>query len=285
MIVSLDETNFDAALDLLSEGFSEQTRSFFEAGLQRMHQFAQNRDLGVPLGRLLLHKDNVVGVVLTPASCRVARDGTRTTIVNLSSWYVEPEHRWRAPLMLRAAFRQTGVTFTDLTPRYHLYDMLLSFGFRQIATHQAAIALPIAALGGIAKTQVCDILDIPDENLQPETRTLMLTNIELGCIGFAIRGMDQWHPLLFKRTFRFGLQVARLIYCDDISVLFRQLPTVAKCLLRSGSTILLVDISSDIQLPRFSAVKRKAPTKFAKGEWPPGRTDYASSELVFFLEL
>ena len=116
MLHALTENHFPTAAALLAEGFPERSRAFWSHGLGRLARHAGNASCGVPLGALWLSDGEPVGVALTPASPRTRPDGSPRPVVNLSSWYVRPPHRWRAPLMLRALLRDPRATYVDLTP-------------------------------------------------------------------------------------------------------------------------------------------------------------------------
>ena len=98
----IDPAYVAAAVAVLSIGFPKATALFWQSALDRLRAFGGNAEAGVPIGHLLMADDKAVGVILTPARMRTRPDGTRQKIVNLSSWYIDPAHRWRAPVMLRA---------------------------------------------------------------------------------------------------------------------------------------------------------------------------------------
>lgn len=88
----------------------------------------QRQDLGT-IGQLLMKGDDAVGVLLTIRS-RLAETGR--TVVNLSSWYVEPSSRWFAPRMLQMATSSEEDIFTDLTPSPEACKLNERLGFTTI---------------------------------------------------------------------------------------------------------------------------------------------------------
>src|SRR5262249_42193552 len=132
MLRAIDTSNETQAIDILARGMSQRSRSFWERTLARIHAYDGNAAAKVPAGQLLMHGTSPVGVVLTPASVRSDGDGPARRMINLSSWYIDPAHRWRGPMMLRAILRDHDATFTDLTPTPAVQKILLALGFRSI---------------------------------------------------------------------------------------------------------------------------------------------------------
>ena len=81
-------------------------------------------------GYLLEHDGKDVGVILTIPSTRRDDSGEPRRVVNLSSWYIDPDHRWRAPRMLQTVTACNATLFTDLTATPSVRNMIGRLGFR-----------------------------------------------------------------------------------------------------------------------------------------------------------
>lgn len=274
----VDEARIGMAIDVLYRGPWKQPRAYWEKGLERMVALGANRQAGVPLGQCLMVDGQPAGILLTLASARTRADGSQVTLVNLAGWFVEPEQRWRSPLMLRAAMRQNGAVITDLSPSAAVQPMLPALGFKPLNRGEAVIPLPLAALRP-ASGRVCPLGAGP-QGWRAEIVPELLAHESIGCIGAALVEGGNWHPLLFKRRTMKGLPVARLAYCDDLAVVHRNLAAVARYLLARGCGLLQLDIPLDGTfpgVPRWGhGMKFATDATYAKG------TDYVGSELCLF---
>ena len=91
----------DTTLPILSRGFPAMRRG----------RLGRRRSTGCAVRRIRLRsaaraicsktKGQDVGVILTIPSKRPGYTDAAHPIVNFSSWYIDPEHRWRAPRMLQ----------------------------------------------------------------------------------------------------------------------------------------------------------------------------------------
>src|SRR5690606_4027901 len=142
------------------------------------------------------------------------------THVNFAAWYVEPDHRWRAPLMLRALTRLPCDVLTDLTPSDQVRAMLPAFGFRQITR---GVAINLAAFhrpGGRAMA----LDDAPPGGVPPHLKALILAHAPFGNIPALLECRDGAKVALLFRIMRWrGFNMARVIYCGSNRRLFRHL--------------------------------------------------------------
>jgi hypothetical protein len=281
--------NQEVMLALLCKGF-DRPREFWTAGIERIRKLGGNAATGVPLGYLELEKDRAVGVILTPACVRNDPQGTSGVIVNLSSWYVAPEHRWRASIMLQSVLRKHAATYTDLTPTIEVRKMLPAFGFKPINRGLVITPLPAAAAGTAAGARVREIDERSAAGLPDSVGALLMRHKEIGCLPLLLEAKGgQQTVLMIRPARRHGMPVARLIYCDSNAALRGGLPAVARFLLSRG---MLVMIGDDIganggddagQRLRFGQFRYASGLKFARlGEGAtldPDRIDHTDSEL------
>ena len=163
MIAPIDDANHDLAVALLNKGFCGPSSAFWADALDRITRFGGNAAAGLPLGHMMFADDVPVGIALTIASLRQDPQGGHRTHVNFAAWYVEPQYRWRAPLMLRALARLPCDVMTDLTPSDATTALLPTFGFQKI-TQGVAINLCAFHRGGGVVTPLtpADAPSLPD---------------------------------------------------------------------------------------------------------------------------
>jgi hypothetical protein len=280
----IDRTNVGRAIAMLRQGFPDRCEAFWGRGLSRLLDLGWNRAAGVPIGYLLLTDDETVGVVLTPATVRRGPGGSTRRIINLSSWYVVPPHRWRALGMLRSVLKMHDAIYTDLTPTPEVRQVLLALGFRQLNRGLLVEPLPLtAALRQGRTVTVTDLAKAPRDAFEPDVFEVLTAHREVGCIPAALRDEEGWCPLLFKAATVRRLPAARLVYCGDNRRLARSFPAVSRFLLRRGRLVLVRDVHPDEPAPRLAAF-RPVGLKFAKyadgdSDIFSNRTDFAGSEL------
>lgn len=273
----LDPTLFASATALLDEGFPRPEPGFWHAALQRLQRYGGNAEAGVPLGWLMLQGDEAVGVVLTPASLRARRDGASVRIVNLSSWYVRPAHRWRAGLMLRELMSDPSAVYTDLTATPRLQKMLPALGFGAISSGVALRLLPLLCLhrGRGARVRVL----APDEPWPHggPPRSMIEAHRELGCLPLVLESAEGRQLVICKRCRVRGLPAAQLMYADSQSLLMRHRGALARHLLGLG-LLLFVHDTRDTR-SSLTAWFRPRDRWFARGDGFADRTDAFGSEL------
>lgn len=273
MIEPIEESNFGEAVGLLAEGFPRRSRAYWAGALERIDALGENRALGIPFGHIMRTDGRAQGVALTIASRRPDHGERERVHVNYAAWYVAPDQRWRAPLMMRALIRTPCDVFTDLTPSTAVRAILPSFGFKQITQ---GIVLDIAALhqgGG----EVLDLGAVPTQ-----TRALLSTHARFGGQAVALRSRDgALTPILYKIVKWRGLRAAQILYCASNRLLHGHLGALAKHLRREGIGLIKLDASVDGPPPR-GWLRKGRELRFVRGPTRPDVTDYLGSELSLF---
>lgn len=267
-------------VDLLCEGFKK-PRSFWSDGLERIVRLGGNAVAGVPLGYVLSDNGQPVGVVLTPASVRLTPAGAQATVVNLSSWYVAPRHRWRAPVMLQSILRAHDAMFTDLTATPEVRKINEALGFETVNRGLIVTPLPAVALARSGGATVRELDARAALELPADIGPFLLRHKDIGCLPAVIETPNRLLPLLFRSTWRKGLPMAHLLYCESNSALAEYLPAVARFLVARGMVIMVGDDRG--QRLRLGQVRRPYGLKLARPggglSVAPDRVDYAGSEL------
>jgi len=274
MIVPIDSAKLGHAIDLLAEGFPAKPRAFWAECIARMERFGANAECGVPFGVFMMNGDAPTAIALTLASKRRLAGGDRT-IVNFAAWYVKPEARARAPMMLRAIARLPYDVVTDLTPSVPVQALLPTFGFKPMTAGFSADLAPLSALRPS---------DAHIEPLDPGAggvEALLTAHEPFGAMTGALVTREARIPFMFKTTRWRGLTAARLLYCGSNRVVLAHPGAIARFLVRRGAQVVLYD------LPRNGPIapgwrRGGRGLRFARGDVNPELTDYAGSELALF---
>ena len=280
MLRPLFEGDFPVAAALLTEGFPVRTRAFWDTALERLRRYSGNAACGIPLGQLLLSQGEPVGVALTPASVRTAPGCPTRRLINFSSWYIRPEHRWRAAMMFRHIVSDSNATYLDLTPSLHVQPMLPLFGFRPISVGFDVVPTPLTSVGLGGGAHVRDY--VPTEALPPYSPSAeqLLAHKEVGCVPLVMEHAAGNTLFVYRSRPMRRLPAARLMYVGDHEVLHRHLPVLARFALMRGMAVLTWDARSNFAVPRWG-VRREANIWYARGELPDNCTDFIGTELAF----
>lgn len=235
------EGDFPQAALLLHEGFPKLSKNFWLAALARLRHYGGNAQADVPLGWFMMHKDQPVGVMLTPASLRTRPDGSVEKFVNLSSWYVRPAHRWRAGFMLRSVMADKSCIYTDLTPTPEVQLMLPKLGFTALNRGVLVHALPLLALLP-ARDAVVRALAPGEPWTQAGPPAAMIdAHRDLGCLPLVLETASGQQLLVVQRVRVRGIPGAQLIYAASRSEVVRCRAALARHLLGQGMLLLVHD--------------------------------------------
>lgn len=276
MLRPLEASSFPVALALLCEGFPERSPAFWEAGLQRLQKHGGNHEAGYPFGFLLMEGEKAVGIALTPASLRHQGDGNRQTVVNMSSWYVQPAHRWRAGIMLKTIFADKSVVFTDLTPTEDVQKMLPVFGFRAVNKGILFHALPFALFGSWSArvSLLQETVALPSSSLSSGT---VQAHRHLGCRMLRMEGSAGPQLVIYRPIRHRGVPGAHLIYAESDAALAAGFGALARHLLAQGLLFLITDCRDEAASRAWNF--RPRGIWFARPDIFEDRTDFVGSEL------
>lgn len=283
MLEPIDPSSPREALAILARGFPHEEESTWRFALDGA-AMTSSMGHGWPPGFLLRHGGRVVGVLLTFASRRPDRAGKPITIVNLSSWYVDPEDRALAPFMLARVLARGADVFTDLTPTKHVRSILLRLGFTPWNEGFIVCSWPQSLVAGSEPASVRHPSAVPNGELDAADRAMLADHERLGCVVAALHTRDSWQPLVFrKKRMRRSRRLrhipcAYLMFARDRAAVLRYRRAVTWYLLCRGLPILCVDgdrndCPSDCN---FQPGRRK----FFRGEGL-GDIDFAYSEEIF----
>jgi hypothetical protein len=278
MLRPLLDGDFPVAASLLNEGFPSLSESFWLAGLKIVRARCSNASLGLPVGWLMMDGEQAVAVALAPASVRLAADGQQQTLVNVASWYVRPQFRWRAALMLRAMLSDPNVVYIDVTPTPDVARMLTLMGFRAINVGVVVACTAVHAWRSAPGVRVRELR--PDDALPPYSppRDQIEAHRELGCVPLLVEDGRQATLLIYRSKRMRGVPVARLKYIGSHVALNRHMGAVARLLLIKGFAFLSWDRRSTTPHSPFN-VLRSGGIWYARGGNFEDRTDFIGTEL------
>jgi hypothetical protein len=260
---------------LLSRGFPDRPRAFWETSLGRLSAYRRETN-GRPIGQLMIVDHKPVGVILTIGSRR--RNGAQQRdVVNLSSWYIDEKHRWLAARMLSRVVADDSVTYTDLSPSPETMRLNERLGFQTAEQGVVLFFLPWTAVTGRGQGEVIPYERLPAGALASDDAVLLGHHSDLGCIAGALRTADGYHPLLFHTVRRKGLPVARPVLAPSRQLIVDHIGPIAWFLLKRGAPFLALHgapAAGGIPWNRSASVQ-------VKGRWEGDRVDHTYSEIVF----
>lgn len=272
MIEAIEHNTLGEACELLAKGFPGRSKAYWEDALQRIDDLGENRALGLPVGQIMRMDGRAHGVALTIASRRPSDTGLRVNL-NFAAWYVEPDQRWRAPLMLRALTRTPCDVLTDLTPSQAVQALLPTFGFKPLTR---GFVLDLAAIhkgGG----QIVD-LDAASTPLGE----LLCAHERFGAKAVMLHTRDGAQLPLLYRVVKFrGVRTAHILYCGANHVLHDHMGALSKHLWRQAIGLVKLEAPVDRNPPR-GWLRTGREIRFARGQVSPDITDYLGSELSLF---
>ncbi len=266
MLEPIERTGLEEAQALLARGFPMRAPAFWPAAstgswpIMRPGVRPRRPDPEV--------KGEAAGIMLTIRSRR-AEGGT---VVNLSSWYVEPRYRLLGPRMLTRILDEPADRFTDLTPSPVVTDMIGRFGFVQRHAGALLVALPVAALSPARGVRIVD--GAPDAADAP----LLAGHSDLGCIVLRLVSETGETPLVVSVAQRRGLPVARLVYAKDLAAVHAAIGPLARLLLARGLPLLEMPANPGDRVPAAgSPTARGRPSCAERRPRPMSTTPIPSS--------
>ena len=136
----IGEADIAIVAALLKQGFPNRTRQFWRDALRRLAH--REPPPGFPKYGFLLERGEVpVGAILMIYSTLLQGDRVATRC-NLSSWYVAPEYRAYASLLVSHALSHKDVTYLNVSAAPHTWPIIEAQGFSRYCDG-IFIALPM----------------------------------------------------------------------------------------------------------------------------------------------
>jgi hypothetical protein len=274
----IEAADIEAVASLLARGFPVHDREFW---LKAFAQLARHQPpAGLPkYGYLLAMGGEVLGALLLICST-IRTGGGAITRCNLSSWYVDPEFRAYAPMLVARAIRHKDVTYTNVSPAPHTRPIIEAQGFSR---YSDGVFVAITALNGLfggRRAEVIEAVEHPDIPCDPFDREVLLQHAALGCDSLWCVASGQASPFVFRpRLVKGRIPCAQLIYCRDVADFVRFATPIGRFLARRGKFFVVIDANGPIPGLVGWFQRGKMP-KYYKGPQRPRLGDLAYTEYA-----
>lgn len=274
------DVDHHAVVNLLAEGFPVRSGERWAGALKRLSDDATLS--GFPrYGYMLESAGQPVGVLLLIFASIMER-GDAAIRCNVSSWYVRPDFRSYAPLLVSNAIRRRDVTYFNVSPAPHTLPVLEAQGYSRYCDG-LLLTLPLLCRRS-SDAQVRKITSGVSTHLPAVEETLLLRHSAYGCIALLCVSHDGVFPFVFApcraSIKRARAPYARLVYCRDAGDFIRFARPLGLFLARCGFLLVMIDSNGrGAELPGFYLPNRP---KYFKGPHKPRLGDLAYSEVALF---
>lgn len=275
------DADVPALIDLLTHGFGVRPVKYWANAFEQLAK--RDAPAGYPrYGYMIEEGGRAVGVLLMIFSQWPDGDALRKRC-NISSWYVEPDFRGYASLLIAAAVRYKEVTYINVSPAPHTWPVIEAQGFSRYCDGQM-LTLPLFS-PAVANTRV-SLFDAGSNNtagLTQDEIALLTYHVEHGCVAYLVHENEAVHPFLFlpRRIFHGLAPTLQLIYCRDVADFPRLAGPLGRAAALRGDFTILVDANGPIPGMVGRYVANRGP-KYFKGPERPRIGDLAFCEAVLF---
>jgi hypothetical protein len=276
----INEHDLESVADLLTRGFKIRRREYWRGALAKLT--THPTPPGLPrYGYLLECSGAPVGVVLLIFSS-IPKGATVSIRCNVSSWYVEPDFRNQAALLISHALRHKHVTYLNASPAMNTRPIIEAQGFARYSQGQF-VAIPALSPKCQAPTVTVTRADrTPEAPFEAAERDLLLHHENYGCLSLWCTTPERAYPFVFMpRRVKGIIPCVQLVYCRDIVELARFARPIGRFLARSGRPFVIVDANGSIPGLVGKYFDGKLP-KYFKGPDRPRFGDLAYTESVMF---
>jgi hypothetical protein len=277
----IEDADLPAVVDLLTRGFSpRRTRAFWHDVIERL----RNRPTPAELpryGYLLETGDRLVGAILQIFSIIRATDRAPSTRCNVSSWYVDPEFRGYAPLLVARAIKQKAVTYLNISSVPHTRPILQAQGYTRYS-NGIFVTVPALTGGAGARVRICEAPAVPQAACDADERALLEEHVRYGCVSLWCETGDGVYPFVFRpRRVKRLVPCAQLVYCRSIDDFVRFARPLGLTLARHGRPLVILDANGPVPGLPGKYFDETMPRYF-KGAAPPRLGDLAYTEAALF---
>jgi hypothetical protein len=275
----IDASDRTKLLDLFAEGFPSRPRAFWNRTFDRLASRACPE--GYPrYGYGLFCHGRAVGALLLIYSHFTgsgSSDGKRPVRCSLSTWYVAPDYRVYATLLVSRARRDKSVTYLNLTPNPETYSLVAAQGYTCFTRGEVLCAPLLRRAPGIT-VETFNATTSSTDGLSATEVELLRDHSSYDCLCLVALGRDARRPFVFlpRRGRIIGRLVAQLIWCRTLSDFTECAGPLGRHLLRRGFPV--VEVDSEGPEDGLPGLARSKP-KFYSGPIRPRPADYAYTEI------
>jgi hypothetical protein len=273
-IVPEDRT---AVVELLVEGFSTRSSSYWLAAFDYLKN--QSAPAGqLQFGSVMEQDKQLVGVLLviwTPTNL-LPQGHMRA---NLSSWYVKPEYRSLAAMLIAKVSRSAAVTFTNVSAAPNTIEICLALGFKRYTSGQS-VCLPLLAYDRSAN--IVSRFEAGRSGLRPAQDEIASKHVAMGCLAFV--GQYEGEKCLFlfvRRKVKNWIPAAQLIFCESMASFMACARPLGWALAKHGLFLTICDANERLKEIPSVYFDAKVP-KYFKGPDIPRTGDLTFTEIPVF---
>lgn len=275
----IEEFDVPVVAALLSRGFWTRSARFWSQVFSCLR--GRQAPPGLPKYGYLLETDSgtAVGAILLIFSAQPGHE--QKFRCNVSSWFVEPQFRGYASLLVSKALSHSNVTYLNITPAPHTLAILRAQGYSQYSKG-VFVAFPALRSGSrgtrvipVNATSTCPPVDDEFES------KVLLDHARYGCISLLCGVRNELYPFVFRPRAYKGIPCAQLVYCRDRDQFVRFAGPLGRLLAAHGRPLVVLDANGPVPqlLGRF--FEGRMP-KYFKGPVPPRLGDLAYTEAAMF---
>lgn len=276
----ITDADLGAVVRLLCEGFSSRPVRSWEDGLNQLRL----RDVpdGMPrYGYCLDAGGKLVGVILLIASMRLI-DGAPAPFANVASWYVNPDYRAYAQLLVSIALRNKHTTYTNISAAPHTWPIVENQGYTRYCS---GLFFAAAALNSPDKSVTVEVFGSRTDHVLLPEHTLLRRHHDMGCTVLVCREQDQRCGYVFRRyrirSGRIALPAMLVIHAPDRAGLVRHAGNIGRHFIQWAAPILVMDADGPVEGLRGIYTSARG-RKYFKGPHRPRLCDLADSEFAIF---
>lgn len=275
----IEEGDIPTVADCLRRGFPYRSRGYWVRALERM---ARRRQIGEfpRFGYLLDTSGGAVGVLLVIYSSHPGEAGDNIRC-NLSSWCVDMDYRFYAPLLHAVAVSAKNVTYINVSPAAHTRRGIEALRFKKFCDG-TMVFLPALSRPRRNARMVDFTADAAEAALLPEhERTILSEHAAFGCRALIAIEDGVAHPFVLQQrtAFRRLLPCQQLIYCRSVDEFVAYAGSIGRHLLLRAWPVFIADANGPLPglVGRYFADHGP---KYFKGPAQPALGDLSYTELV-----
>jgi hypothetical protein len=279
-LIGTDDLGAVAAL--LETGFPGRGIASWKNGLLRLA--ARQSPQGTPqFGYCLDTGNKLVGVILVIASTRMV-NGEPAIFSNVASWYVSPDYRANAQLLVSIALRNKETTYTNVSPAPHTWNIVENQGYKRFCGGLFFAAAVMARPRSDIRLEAFEAMAPADAQNIPDCLMLQRHH-EMGCKVLVVHEGEKRTGFVFRRyrirSGRIPLPAMMVIHAPDREQLVRLAGNFGRHFLAMNAPFLVMDADGPVQglWGIYTEVRGR---KYFKGPHKPSLCDLSDTEYAFF---
>ena len=275
----IEDGDIPSVVECLRRGFPYRSKGYWVRALARMSQRARIADFPI-YGYLLDGPRGVVGVLLAIYSQHADEAGGGVRC-NLSSWCVDKEFRFCAPLLHAMAVSAKDVTYLNVSPAEHTRRGIEALKFKRFCDGQMIFAPALSARRRGVRVAAYRADSAESALLPSHERAILADHAALGCRALICVEDGVAHPFVLQRraTFHRLLPCQQLIYCRSMDEFVYFAGPIGRHLLLRAWPIFVADANGPAPGLVGKYFAETGP-KYFKGPAQPSLGDLSYTELV-----